>query len=87
MSSPRQGKKRSQATTEAERAAPGQLTDSNPQASVQPRRVRKAKWVGRATRTEPEAQISPQPCEFNGRAAPSSQPFGLGPAPLQRYQG
>lgn len=46
-------------------------------------------WVGGATGTEPEAQISrgPQTCEFNGRAAPSSQPFGLGPAPLQRDQG
>lgn len=80
---PQAGGKGSPATAQRE----GTARDSSAQALGQPRRVRKARWVGIATGLEPEAELSRAPSdggEFNGRVARSSQPFRPGPASLQQ---
>lgn len=79
---PQAGREIQPSRTETE----GQLTGSKSPGLSAAQEGREGKGGGQSHQDlQPEAQISggPQSGEFNGRAAPSSQPFGLGPAPLQ----
>lgn len=83
---PQAGREIQPSRTETEGQLTGSSQAASPQASVQPKRGRRARGGGQSHQDlQPEAQISggPQSGEFNGRAAPSSQPFDLEPAPLQ----